>query len=112
MDLMFSGIECSIILCFKPNETADATILLRALLEEERMKGNSFEIFDEAFFSSFTSSQKKVCVIFNFEHFNLAVHFVEEVIKEATYERVETERFEQFLYQVREWYSGADNILQ
>ena len=110
MDLMFSDVECSIILCFKPNETADATILLRALLEEEKTKGNNFEIFNEAFYSAFTSSQKNVCVVFNFERFNLAVRFVEEVIKAASYEKVETERFEHFLYQVREWYSGANTV--
>jgi len=80
MEATFNSEEGKLVLCFKPDETDEASIHLQLLFEDEKNKGHSVPNFGKDFFINLATSKKKARVVFTFKHLGVAICFIDEIL--------------------------------
>lgn len=110
MEATFNSEEGKLILCFKPDETDEASVHLQLLFEDEKRKGHCVPNFGKDFFINLATSRKKARVVFPFKHLDFAICFIEEILDRTIDESEYVETLGRFLDEVEEWYSGANTI--
>lgn len=110
MDATFNSEKGTLVLCYRPEETDEASVHLQLLLEDEIRKGHSVPVFKDGFFLNFAASRKKVRVEFNFKNLGFAIIYIEEVLNKTVDGGDNVLMLESFLDEVEDWYSGANTL--
>lgn len=110
MNLMFSASAGCIIICFRHTEINDASILLRALLNEKKSEGGCDENFGDNLFVNLNTDEEQPLILFSFKYFGIAIRFLEVVLVKTADDGRKIERIGHFLEHVEEWYSRAHAV--
>ena len=111
MDLLYVRKSASVIIRFRPSEVKDAKTLLGALLKNEIESCNCGPDFGKELYKNLVATEDKPYIEFGFIYFDLAVSFLEVVIRVTSKAKGDTENIERFLSQVKEW-NIAPGMLQ
>lgn len=103
MEADFINKDGKLIFRFSPDETAEASLYLELLFEDERRKGHPLPDFGKSFFREFARTRDMYQVEFNLPHLAVGILFFDELMNNIDPEGFGVAKMQKFLDNVKAW---------